>query len=59
MNENPKEDSERSCQHYWIIEPPNGPTSRGICRSCGEEQEFQNVLSDQPEASSRGAQSQP
>lgn len=32
------------CRHHWDIEPPNGPTSRGICRHCGDEQEFSNTL---------------
>ena len=30
------------CRHYWIIESPNGPTSRGVCKLCGAEKEFQN-----------------
>ena len=32
------------CRHYWIIESPNGPTSRGVCKLCGAEKEFQNFL---------------
>ena len=32
------------CRHYWIIESPNGPTSRGMCKLCGAEKEFQNFL---------------
>lgn len=30
------------CRHYWIIESPNGPTSRGVCKLCGAEKEFRN-----------------
>ncbi len=30
------------CQHHWVIEPPNGPTSRGLCRNCGESRDFLN-----------------
>ncbi len=30
------------CGHYWIIEGPEGPTSRGVCKFCGEEKEFYN-----------------
>jgi len=30
------------CKHYWIIESPNGPTSRGVCKYCGAEKEFDN-----------------
>ena len=35
---------EDKCRHYWIIESPNGPTSRGVCKLCGAEKEFQNFL---------------
>ena len=24
------------CIHYWVYETPNGPTSIGVCRVCGE-----------------------
>jgi len=34
------------CRHYWIIEPPNGATSRGRCRFCGQEREFDNLGPD-------------
>ena len=37
-----------TCQHYWVIEPPNGPTSNGKCQRCGEQREFRNIL-DVPE----------
>ena len=30
------------CRHYWHIEEADGPVSRGICKICGEEKEFQN-----------------
>jgi len=30
------------CVHYWIIEIPNGPTSKGVCRNCGAVQQFPN-----------------
>ena len=34
---------ERSpCVHYWVIEQPAGPVSKGTCRSCGEERDFPN-----------------
>lgn len=28
--------------HYWIIEPPKSQFSKGICKLCGEEREFNN-----------------
>jgi hypothetical protein len=30
------------CVHYWIIEPPHGPISKGRCRYCGAVAEFFN-----------------
>jgi hypothetical protein len=32
------------CVHYWIIDIPAGPVSRGKCRLCGESREFRNSL---------------
>ena len=32
------------CCHHWMIESPNGPTSFGTCRSCGEVREFKNSV---------------
>ncbi len=33
-----------SCVHYWIIEPPEGATSTGVCKLCGAKEEFLNVI---------------
>ena len=34
---------ERSkCEHHWVLDPPEGPVSKGVCRSCGEERDFPN-----------------
>ena len=33
-----------TCVHYWLIESPNGPTSIGTCKGCGEEREFRNSI---------------
>ncbi|HEY48444.1 MAG TPA: hypothetical protein G4O13_00180 [Dehalococcoidia bacterium] len=35
---------EAHCIHYWIIESPDGPTSRGVCKHCGAEKEFRNYV---------------
>ncbi|MDD4859707.1 MAG: hypothetical protein PHR56_05830 [Dehalococcoidales bacterium] len=32
------------CCHYWLIESPNGSQSRGVCKFCNEEREFDNLL---------------
>ena len=28
--------------HHWILDTPNGPTSRGECKHCGATREFPN-----------------
>jgi hypothetical protein len=38
--------SENGCQHYWVIEVANGPTSRGTCKHCGVAKDFFNVIPD-------------
>lgn len=32
----------RECRHHWLIETPQGATSRGVCKLCGQEKEFRN-----------------
>ena len=34
--------NEDECRHYWIIQPPGGHTSKGVCKFCGMEKEFYN-----------------
>ena len=36
--------AEATCSHHWLIEPPKGPTSMGVCKLCGATKEFQNQL---------------
>lgn len=36
-----------ACVHYWVIEPPDAPISKGVCKYCGEEKEFMNSLESQ------------
>jgi len=36
------------CVHYWVIEPPNGPISKGVCKNCGTEKAFPNWINAQP-----------
>ncbi len=38
--------NERRCVHTWIIEPPDGPLSRGSCISCGQNKDFPNVIGE-------------
>ena len=32
------------CKHQWIIDTPAGPPSKGVCRLCGQERQFQNYI---------------
>jgi hypothetical protein len=41
ISEHPSDDG---CNHYWIIEVANGPTSAGKCKYCGEVREFFNAI---------------
>jgi hypothetical protein len=36
--------AEDKCSHHWLIEPPKGPTSMGVCKLCGARKEFDNQL---------------
>ena len=35
-----------NCCHYWIIETPEGATSKGVCQFCGAEKEFDSFGPD-------------
>ena len=35
-----------ACLHYWMLDSPDGPVSKGTCRSCGEERDFPNYIHD-------------
>ena len=37
-------EAEPDCPHHWAIESPNGPTSYGTCKRCGETREFRNSI---------------
>jgi hypothetical protein len=37
-------ETEDDCNHYWMIESPNGPTSVGECKVCGVVREFKNSI---------------
>lgn len=32
------------CQHHWVIQAADGPTSPGLCRVCGETRDFKNYV---------------
>lgn len=42
--------AENKCAHHWIIEPPSQPISKGVCKLCGAEKDFENwgFDTDQP-----------
>ena len=35
-----------TCSHHWLIEPAIGSTSKGVCKLCGAEKEFYNIIDD-------------
>ena len=41
---NTEEDPISECRHLWIIDSPNGPVSRGTCKTCGISGEFKNSM---------------
>ena len=44
------------CCHHWIIEPADGPVSRGECRFCHESREFKNSVAEiEPDYRNPGA----
>lgn len=30
------------CRHHWLIESPQGPACRGVCKLCGAERQFES-----------------
>lgn len=45
--ESPAQEQEErlpDCQHYWVIDSPHGPESRGVCRKCGDQKAFLNTF---------------
>ena len=34
------------CVHHWLIETPDGPVSKGVCKYCRAEKYFDNILQD-------------
>ncbi len=34
----------KHCVHFWLIEPPDGETSQGVCKFCGAVKTFLNSL---------------
>jgi hypothetical protein len=46
IQNDPEELPITQCCHHWIIEPANGPISRGECQRCNESREFKNSVVD-------------
>lgn len=44
ISELTEEQSQITCIHHWIIEPPDRPVSKGKCLKCGAKQEFNNYF---------------
>ena len=30
--------------HHWLVDSPNGPTSKATCKTCGAADEFMNSI---------------
>ena len=48
------------CRHYWMIDEPSGPVSKGVCQRCNAVREFKNFVeetswADEPMAPPGGA----
>jgi hypothetical protein len=43
-----------ACVHRWLISPPDGKASTGVCKRCGARRRFSNsppgFISERPEA---------
>jgi len=39
------EPTEKRCIHHWVIDPADGPTSKGKCKRCGTVKLFYNTYS--------------
>ena len=37
-----------ACAHHWMIEVSKGPTSKGVCKVCGQRKEFLNAIPESP-----------
>jgi hypothetical protein len=46
VEERIEEQQEPLCKHHWVIESPQGATSLGRCKLCGEAKEFRNSAVD-------------
>jgi hypothetical protein len=49
---------EAKCPHHWLIDPPQGPTSMGVCKLCGATREFDNQYSKSSEVVTGNGQGQ-
>jgi hypothetical protein len=36
--------TDETCAHFWKIRSPNGKTSMGTCKLCGEKRKFMNSI---------------
>ncbi|MFN0149053.1 MAG: hypothetical protein ACKVT1_21325 [Dehalococcoidia bacterium] len=41
-----KSDLSTLCRHHWVIDTPNGATSGGRCKRCGDLKAFRNSSED-------------
>ena len=41
-----RKESCMTCSHQFVIPPPNGPISIGVCRVCGETRDMENYIDE-------------
>ncbi len=39
-------DGEVNHAHHYIVDTPNGPTSEGVCKTCGATKRFPNCIEE-------------
>ncbi len=49
----------QTCRHHWMIEYAQDATSKGVCRLCGEERQFNNNLQTTAERDKAARQPRP
>ncbi len=49
----------QTCRHHWMIEYAQDATSKGVCRLCGAERQFNNNLQSAAEREKAARQPRP
>lgn len=44
------EGKQLECVHHWLLERPNGATTKAVCKKCGAEREFPSAAEEQEQS---------